>query len=203
VPWWCARTGRHRDLACATEVYGRTRAAFYGLRSLVLTVIFAALVGEPRAEGLTRIDPVDLGRLLGLDRAPETKTLRRRMAAPWPSGAWPTACSSPWPAATPRPTLGPWASSTSTATCGPTTGGPRLPKAQLTRMRLSMPAEVDTWVADANGDGHLVWSANTGGVARRWAAPGSRRGAHAGGAQPSPHHRLRPGRVVACGCSPS
>jgi len=46
----------------------------------VLTVVFSALVAEPRAEGLTRIDPVDLGRLLGLDRAPEVKTLRRRMA---------------------------------------------------------------------------------------------------------------------------
>ena len=64
-------------LECFEEIYGRARAAFYGLRSLVLTVVFAALVGEPRAEGLTRLDPVDVGRLLGLDRAPEPKTLRR------------------------------------------------------------------------------------------------------------------------------
>jgi hypothetical protein len=40
---------------------------------------FAAAVGEPRAEGLCRIDPADLGRLIGLDRAPEPKTLRRRL----------------------------------------------------------------------------------------------------------------------------
>lgn len=33
-----------------------------------------------RAEGLTRHRPVDLGRLLGLDRAPEVKTLRRKLA---------------------------------------------------------------------------------------------------------------------------
>lgn len=63
----------------AAAVYSTARAAFYGLRSLFLTVMFAALVGEPRAEGLTRLDPVDLGRLLGLDRAPEVRTLRRRM----------------------------------------------------------------------------------------------------------------------------
>ena len=66
-------------LACVEEVYGRARAAFYGVRALVLAVVFAALVGEARAEGLTRLDPVDGGRLLGLDRAPEVKTLRRRL----------------------------------------------------------------------------------------------------------------------------
>lgn len=66
-------------LEAASSIYTTTRSAFYGLRSLVLTVVFAALVGEARAEGLTRIDPVDLGRLLGLDRAPEAHTLRRRM----------------------------------------------------------------------------------------------------------------------------
>ncbi|MGH9165196.1 MAG: hypothetical protein ACRDZW_06780, partial [Acidimicrobiales bacterium] len=64
-------------LEAAAGIYARARAAFYGLASLVLTVVFAALVGEPRAEGLTRIDPADLRRLLGLDRAPR----------PAPSGA--------------------------------------------------------------------------------------------------------------------
>jgi len=45
---------------------------FYGLSSLALTVVLSALsVGEPRAEGLTRLDPVALGQLIGLNRAPE------------------------------------------------------------------------------------------------------------------------------------
>jgi lambda repressor-like predicted transcriptional regulator len=61
------------------SVYVSGRAAFYSLRSLVLALVFSALVGEPRAEGLTRISPVDLGRLIGLDRAPEVGTVRRRM----------------------------------------------------------------------------------------------------------------------------
>ena len=68
-------------LDAVTLVFRPARAGFYGLRSLVLTVVFAALVGEPRAEGLTRLNPVDLGRLLGLDRAPEVRCLRARMAA--------------------------------------------------------------------------------------------------------------------------
>jgi hypothetical protein len=61
------------------SVYASGRAAFYSLRSLVLALVFCALIGEPRAEGLTRISPVDLGRLIGLDRAPEVGTMRRRM----------------------------------------------------------------------------------------------------------------------------
>ena len=65
-------------LKIASATYGIRRRAFYGLRSLVLSIVFSCLLGEPRAEGLVRTDPVDLGRLLGLDRAPEVRTLRRR-----------------------------------------------------------------------------------------------------------------------------
>ena len=36
-------------------------------------------------------------------------------------------------------------------------GGREMPKAHVARIRLAMPAEVDTWVADPNGDGVLVW----------------------------------------------
>lgn len=66
-------------LDAATSLYGSARAAYYGVRSLVLCIVFAALLGAPRTEGLTRLDPVDVGRLIGLDRVPEVKTLRRRM----------------------------------------------------------------------------------------------------------------------------
>jgi hypothetical protein len=62
-----------------TDTYGRLRNGFYGLRPVVLTVLFLALLRDPRAEGLTRVTPADLGRLLGLDRAPEVKTLRRKL----------------------------------------------------------------------------------------------------------------------------
>ena len=42
--------------------------------------VFMALLCQPRAEGVTRMPPADLGRVLGLDRAPEVKTLRRKLA---------------------------------------------------------------------------------------------------------------------------
>jgi transposase-like protein len=66
-------------LAAAREVYGRVRDGFYGLTATLLTLVFLALAGEPRAEGATRVPPGALGRVLGLDRAPEVKTIRRKL----------------------------------------------------------------------------------------------------------------------------
>ncbi len=64
---------------CFEQVYAAGPAAFDSLRSLVLAVVFLLLIGEARAEGLTRVDPVDVGRLIGLDRPLEVETMRRRM----------------------------------------------------------------------------------------------------------------------------
>ena len=67
-------------LACARDTYGRLRNGFYGLAATLLTLVFLALLREPRAEGATRVPPAALGRVLGLDRAPEVKTIRRKLA---------------------------------------------------------------------------------------------------------------------------
>ena len=145
----------------AEEVYGRARASFYGLRSLVLSVVFAALLGEPRAEGVTRIDPVDAGRLLGLDRAPEVKTIRRRieaLAAERKADRL-LAGLARRHAATHDEAMGVLYVDGHVRAYH---GSADVPKAHVARIRLSMPAEVDTWVADANGDGLLVWSAPPG-----------------------------------------
>src|SRR6185437_14471723 len=56
-------------LGCARQVYGRLQAGFYGLDATLLTLVFLALAGEPRAEGATRVPAAALGRVLGLDRA--------------------------------------------------------------------------------------------------------------------------------------
>src|SRR5580693_4123941 len=66
-------------LDAAREVYGRLRDGFCGLTATLLTLVFLALAGEPRAEGATRVPPAALGRVLGLDRAPEVKTIRRKL----------------------------------------------------------------------------------------------------------------------------
>ena len=66
-------------LDAARQVYGRLKDGFYGLTATLLTLVFLALAGEPRAEGATRVPPGALGRVLGLDRAPEVKTIRRKL----------------------------------------------------------------------------------------------------------------------------
>ncbi len=66
-------------LACARTVYGRLRNGFYGLEVMLVLLVFLALLREPRAEGATRVSPAALGRVLGLDRAPEVKTIRRKL----------------------------------------------------------------------------------------------------------------------------
>ena len=66
-------------LDAAREVYGQLKDGFYGLTATLLTLVFLALAGEPRAEGATRVPPAALGRVLGLDRAPEVKTIRRKL----------------------------------------------------------------------------------------------------------------------------
>ncbi|RAN72342.1 hypothetical protein B5P43_32820, partial [Bacillus sp. SRB_336] len=67
-------------LACAKATYGALPNGFYGLESILIDAVLRALAGEARAEGATRFDPVELGRVLGLDRAPEVKTIRRRIS---------------------------------------------------------------------------------------------------------------------------
>ncbi|MHA7178299.1 putative transposase [Arthrobacter sp. Sr24] len=67
-------------LGCARQVYGSLPNGFYGLDTVLIDAVLRALAGEARAEGATRFNPVELGRVLGLDRAPEVKTIRRRIS---------------------------------------------------------------------------------------------------------------------------
>ena len=66
-------------LRISRKLYGEIGPAFYGLRTSLLTLLFMALLRIQRPEQLKEQDPAALGRLLGLDRAPEVKTLRRKL----------------------------------------------------------------------------------------------------------------------------
>ncbi|MHB8341488.1 MAG: helix-turn-helix domain-containing protein [Mycobacteriales bacterium] len=148
-------------LAVAEEVYRADQAAFYDLRALLLTIVFAALVGEPRAEGLTRTDPVALGRLLGLDRAPEVGTLRRRMeqlAATRRAEQLLMGLARHHAAAHPEAMGVLYVDGHVRAYHG----GADLPRAHLARARIAMAATTDTWLADARGEAVLVWSSAPG-----------------------------------------
>jgi transposase len=66
-------------LRISRKLYGEIGPAFYGLRTTLLTLLFMALLRIKRPEHLKERDPATFGRVLGLDRAPEVKTLRRRL----------------------------------------------------------------------------------------------------------------------------
>src|SRR5660397_24894 len=145
-------------LGVAAGVYGPMRKGFYGLRVTLLMTVFMALLREPRAEGATRLRPADLGRLLGLDRAPEVKTLRRKLAelADHNKGAQLQAA------------LGRHHASARPDAVGflyldghvrVYSGSRQLPKTHIARMRIAGPATEETWVGDADGDPVMVITA--------------------------------------------
>lgn len=70
----------HGLLDAFAQVYGSLRPSFYGLRTIVVTLFLAALLRIKRPEHFKEYRPEDLGAILGLDRAPEVKTVRRKFA---------------------------------------------------------------------------------------------------------------------------
>jgi hypothetical protein len=111
-------------LQCVRSVYGRLKDGCYGLAATLLTLVFLALPGEPRAEGATRVPPAALGRVLGLDRAPEVKTIRRKLGELVTAGQAADlimALARRRHAATPPPAPRRWGSCTSTGTPASTT----------------------------------------------------------------------------------
>ena len=156
-------------LECAKETFGALPNGFYGLETILTGAVFQALAGEPRAEGTTRIDPVAMGRVLGLDRAPEVKTLRRKigaLAGTGKAGDLLTALA---------------AKHLHTGGDGPDGNGEglaavlyvdghvrayqgtrKIGKVHSTRLKFPVPATEETWVADAAGAPVLVVMAEPG-----------------------------------------
>jgi len=145
--------------ACAQQTYGSLGPAFYGLRTSLLTLLLMALWRIKRPEGLKEYSPQDLGRVLGLDRVPEVKTLRRKLASLAVAGR--------------AAQLGRALAQQRVALRGAVLGflytdghvrvyhgQHRLPKTHVARMRISLPATSDYWVNDMTGDPLFVITAD-------------------------------------------
>ena len=142
----------------ARKIYGSIGPAFYGLRTTFIALLLMALLRIKRPEALKEHSPDDLGRVLGLDRAPEVKTLRRKLSRL---------------AALGRATdFGRALAQKRVADRGAAMGflyidghvrvyhGKRtLPKTHVARRRLAMPATTDYWVNDVTGDPVFVVTA--------------------------------------------
>ncbi len=143
---------------CARQIYGSLGPAFYGLRTSLLTLLLMALWRIKRPENLKEYSPQSLGRVLGLDRAPEVKTLRRKLASLAATGR--------------AAQLGDALAKQRVALRGKAMGflyvdghvrvyhgQHALPKAHVARMRISAPATSDYWVNDRSGDPLFVVTA--------------------------------------------
>jgi len=144
--------------AIAEKVFGSIGPAFYGVRTTLVALLAMALLRIKRPENLKEQSPGELGWVLGLDRAPEVKTLRRKLAHLAVAGR--------------AAEFGQALARHRVQTRGHAMGflyvdghvrayhGKRtLPKAHLARMRLAMPATTDYWVGDAEGEPLFVVTA--------------------------------------------
>jgi transposase len=128
------------------HVYGGLKRGFYGLRATLLLLAFMALLRIRTPEQLQAQPPGELGMLLGLDRAPEVKTLRRKLgelAARRQATAFSQRLAERW-VRDHADAVGllyidghvrPYHGTAHT-----------LPEAYVTRRRLCMPATTDIWV---------------------------------------------------------
>ncbi|MFW0859538.1 MAG: putative transposase [Dehalococcoidia bacterium] len=133
-------------------VYGSLRNGFYGLQSVLLTFGLTALLRVRNPEQLQYYPPAELGVLLGLDRIPEVKTLRRKldeMAQQKKAAEFSRRLAEGWVKQDPD-------------TVGflyvdghvrPYHGHKHdLPETHVARRRLCMDATTDFWVNDANAE---------------------------------------------------
>jgi hypothetical protein len=61
-----------------SQVYHSLGPAFYGLRTTVVVLFLTALLRIKRPEHFKEYNPQELGHVMGLDRVPEVKTVRRK-----------------------------------------------------------------------------------------------------------------------------
>ena len=146
-------------LEAARNVYGKLPDGFYGLDTMLVEATLRTLAGAARAEAATRIDPVALGRVLGMDRAPEVKTIRRKISQLATTGKAEDLLA----AIAARHLARLDATDPSSAVVfyvdghvRAYQGTRRISKTHSARLRFPAPATVETWVSDAAGDPVLV-----------------------------------------------
>ncbi|HVS88053.1 MAG TPA: LuxR C-terminal-related transcriptional regulator [Candidatus Acidoferrum sp.] len=157
-------------LSTAEKIYGSLGPAFYGLRTTLVAYVLLALLRIPRPETLKEYPPGELGRIVGLDRMPEMKTLRRKLSRLASlKGSY---------------RLGREVARQRIAKRGKVLGflyidghvrayhgKHKVPKAYVTRMHLAAPATTDYWVNDQRGDPLFVVTADANAAMTRMLTP--------------------------------
>lgn len=157
-------------LSTAEKIYGSLGPAFYGLRTTLVAYVLLALLRIPRPEALKEYPPGELGRIVGLDRMPEVKTLRRKLARLASlKGSY---------------RLGHEIAQQRIAERGKVLGflyidghirayhgKHTISKAYVTRMHLAAPASTDYWVNDQRGDPLFVVTGDASAAMTRMLVP--------------------------------
>jgi len=146
-------------LSTAEKLYGSLGPAFYGLRTTLVAYVLLALLRIPQPETLKEYSPGELGRIVGLDRMLEVKTLRRKLSR--------------LALLKNSHQLGREVARQRIAERGKVLGflyidghvrayhgKRRVPKAYVTRLHLAAPATTDYWVNDQRGDPLFVVTAD-------------------------------------------
>jgi prepilin-type processing-associated H-X9-DG protein len=139
-------------LETAVSVYGRLKNGFYGLRSTVLCLAYMALLRIRTPERMQFEAPGELGVLLGLDRAPEVKTIRRKLrelSEVHGAQRFSAALAQRWVEVSRREAGILYVDGHVRPYHG---DAHRLTKTHVARRNLSMPATTDYWVNDKNAE---------------------------------------------------
>jgi Helix-turn-helix domain len=124
---------------------------YYGLDSLLVLLAFMALARVPSIDKLRYYAPGEWGKLLGLDRIPEVRTLRakiRVLADQGQSEQWSAALSQRWLTAAPEQAGVLYVDGHARVYNGAQTP---LPRHYIARQRLCLRASIDYWVNAMDG----------------------------------------------------
>ena len=143
-------------LDTVARVYDRGRVGLSGLRSLVLSMVFADLVEVRHDAGTPRVDPADIGHLVGFERGFDVDAMRR----------WIRVLAAPGRAASLVDALARRRVDSRLEADGVLyvagvvhayRRGVEVDRTDLARLRLSTGADLDAWAIDRRGDGVLIW----------------------------------------------
>lgn len=132
------------------------KKGYYGVRSIVTTLLAMAFLRCKRPEQLKGFDPGALGAVLGLDRAPEMKTLRCKFKELAQDKSKVEELMREMATAHVERVQEAVAFLYIDGHVRPYFGDKSLSKAHITAMRISLPATTDYWVGDSRGEPLLV-----------------------------------------------
>lgn len=133
-------------------------AGYYSAMHILVLMGFMALARIRRPEGLRHVPPGELGRVLGLDRIPEVRTLRKKMALMSSCGdveGWMEELSERWMAEDPEEAGYLYVDGHVRVYHGDLA---RLPRRYVSREKLCLRGTTDYWVNDALGRPFFVVS---------------------------------------------